>query len=458
MHRTPKLVSILAAVTMVTAGCTAGSSLAGPEAAPSIAATGSGATGSHEPVTLTLWETAAGEDLDRVKEGLKHFTDRYPWITLNVVGNMTDSSRILSAVHAGTVPDVWQYYTPQMPLQYCKTGALMDLQPLIKRDKIDMKQFNPYWVDYMAYDGRQCSLPSFADAYGLYYNKKLLADAGYTSPPKTMTELAAMAKKLTQFNADGSIKVAGFVPTQSFYDQWMPNFTVPFGAKWFADGKPALTSDPAWADLFNWQKDLTDWYGYDKLQRFIAGVNNLNYTPEHAGETGKVAMWLDGEWRLGMIAADKAAIDYGVAPPPVPDNRTDAYGSGFVASNTVSIPKGTKHLEEAWLLTKFLSTDDDWFNTEVQVERVIPATEKSLDWARKWAADKDPNFTPFLDIYAARGSAYMDKELGTCGCDILDTVQSTSDEWLSGKFKTAEQALQSAQKTVEDQMSLKSDG
>ena len=50
------------------------------------------------------------------------------------------------------------------------------------------------------------------DAYGLYYNKDMFAKAGIAGPPKTMTELMADAKKLTVRNADGSIKIAGFVP------------------------------------------------------------------------------------------------------------------------------------------------------------------------------------------------------------------------------------------------------
>jgi multiple sugar transport system substrate-binding protein len=33
-------------------------------------------------------------------------------------------------------------------------------------------------------------MPFLADAYGLYYNKKMFAAAGITDPPKTLTELA----------------------------------------------------------------------------------------------------------------------------------------------------------------------------------------------------------------------------------------------------------------------------
>ena len=46
-----------------------------------------------------------------------------------------------------------------------------------------------------------------------------------------------------------------------------------FGGKWTdADGKSTLGTDPAWAKLLTWQKDLIDWYGYDNLVSFQAGA------------------------------------------------------------------------------------------------------------------------------------------------------------------------------------------
>ena len=50
---------------------------------------------------------------------------------------------------------------------------------------------------YTQYEGKRCALPLLADDYGLYYNKKLFKAAGITRPPRTMSELAADAKKLT---------------------------------------------------------------------------------------------------------------------------------------------------------------------------------------------------------------------------------------------------------------------
>ena len=49
-------------------------------------------------------------------------------------------------------------------------------------------------------------------------NTKMLKAAGFTQPPKTLSELTAMAKKLTVRNADGSLKRVGLNPLFGHYE------------------------------------------------------------------------------------------------------------------------------------------------------------------------------------------------------------------------------------------------
>src|SRR3989442_12949625 len=87
---------------------------------------------------------------------------------------------------------------------------------------------------YTQYKGKRCALPLLADVYGFYYNKKMFKAAGLTSPPKTMSQLTAYAKKLTKKSSDGSIKVAGDNPFLGFYAGKGPDLSAnapPFGRK-----------------------------------------------------------------------------------------------------------------------------------------------------------------------------------------------------------------------------------
>ncbi|MGO7983476.1 extracellular solute-binding protein, partial [Rhizobium johnstonii] len=58
-----------------------------------------------------------------------------------------------------------------------------------------LTQFSDTVRSYTEFNGVRCSMPVLADVYGLYYNKPLLAAAGYTAPPKTLSDLEDMATK-----------------------------------------------------------------------------------------------------------------------------------------------------------------------------------------------------------------------------------------------------------------------
>ena len=127
--------------------------------------------------------------------------------------------------------------------------------------------------------------------------------AGYTEPPKTATELLDMAVKLTKYNSDGSIKVAGFVPLWGFYEMAPAHVAPLWGATW-ADSRrqEQLRSRPATGRrCCTFQKKFVDAIGYDKLRRFTSGAGDSEFAATNLFETGKLAMNLDGEYRTAFI-------------------------------------------------------------------------------------------------------------------------------------------------------------
>ena len=144
----------------------------------------------------------------------------------------------------------------------------------MKQDGIDAYIFPSTAQYYTQYNGIRCALPILADAYGFYYNKDLLAKAGATAPPKTITELTALAKKLTTRKADGSLDVVGFDPFFGFF-QNTPSITRRCSARSGRTRRQLDARDrPAWAKMLTWQKELIDFYGYDDLVKWQAGVGD----------------------------------------------------------------------------------------------------------------------------------------------------------------------------------------
>ena len=331
---------VLTVIALIAVACSSGSDSSGAQTI--------NPSESHAPVTLSMWSewTSAAETkvFNKIFDG---FQQKYPWITVDSRTGLTDN-KITAAINSGQPPDsVLSFGVDNVGL-WCSTGAWIDMTPYINGpDGVDMTStFPPSALTYTSYNGNQCALPFLTDVTGMYYNLDMFKAAGISDPPKTTDELMADAKKLTQFNSDGSIKVAGFVPWLGYNccGNTSLSFGHMFGATWLDDqGNPAFASDPRWAEMFDWQKKfIAEVYGggdfqagSDKLQRFIAGTAD-EFSSENDFEIGRVAITMDGEWRAGpnFIGLDAPDLNYDTAPLPTSPDNTAAYGSG-VAGGTV---------------------------------------------------------------------------------------------------------------------------
>jgi multiple sugar transport system substrate-binding protein len=299
--------------------------------------------------------------------------------------------------------------------------------------------------EYTVFEGTRCALPMLADTYGLYYNKTLLAKAGYKAPPKTISQLTAMAKKLTQRDSGGKLKVVGFNPFPSWYENVPAHLGPSWGAQWMNGDKSSLNT-PEWADQLRWQKSLADWYGYDNLVRFNAGAGD-EFSESNAFETGKVAMHLDGEWRVAFIKREHPELKYATAPFPVADDKQDLYGAGYVTGSIIGIPKTSKHKDQAWLLVKYLGTNAGALAKLSNGIQNVPTTFDSL---------KSPALAPllafktFLDVF---GNAHTTTTpITRIGAANQETFQSFVSKYVSGSKTDLEGGLANVDKQIDAQL------
>lgn len=435
---------VLAAIGLLAAACGSDSGSSSPQTVPS---------GSHAPVTISMWsEWTSKAETQVFNKVFDMFHEQYPWITVDSRTGLTDN-KITAAINAGDAPDTVLSFGVDNVGLWCSTGAWIDMNPYINGpDGIDMSAtFPASALAYTSYNGTQCSLPFLTDTVGMYYNLDMFEQAGISDPPKTTDELIEDAKKLTQFNADGSIKVAGFVPWLGYNCCGMTTlaFGHMFGAQWLDDqGNPAFATDPGWAAMFEWQKKfITEVYGggdfqtgVDKLQRFVAGTAD-EFSTANDFEIGRVAITIDGEWRAGpnFIQADVPDLNYDTAPVPTAPDKTDLYGSTWAGGTVIGIPRGSEHEAEAWLLIKFMATDTDTLVYMANNAYNVPTTTQSLD-------SPDLNFVPqfqtFLDGFNNPDSAY--RPTTPLGDGLATYIDNFGDEWQTGKSTDLQGGLQTA--------------
>jgi multiple sugar transport system substrate-binding protein len=433
MRRVAMAIVLIAALGLVLAGVASTSSNPDSRALP--------AKAKGSATQLTVWVGWSARELSEFKKVVAEYDRKNAGVTVKVVGSINDD-KIIASLRAGNAADVVSSFTSQNVGIYCKSGGWIDLAPYLKRDGIDMSQFPAATRYYTQYQGTRCALPLLADVYGFYYNKKLFREAGLTAPPKTFAQLTAYAKRLTKRNANGSLSQVGFDPFFGFYQNTAGAYQPLVGARYFdKDGKSSLGKDPAWKRLLIWQKGLIDYYGHSRLVRWQAGAGD-EFSAQHAFETGKLAMMMDGEWRVAFIAAEHPELEYGTAP--MPTTQPARYGAGYINGTIIGIPKNGKNREEAWKLVRYLTTNTHALAMFSNGIRNVPSTRAA---ARSKELKPDKNFAVFTKLFTHPKSETV--PITAAGAAHLDTFQSFLAKWQAGKVSDLDAGLDQVDKQID---------
>ncbi|MFB8026981.1 extracellular solute-binding protein [Streptomyces sp. NPDC056465] len=334
------------------------------------------------PKTLTYWASNQGPSIEADKKiltpelkkfeketGIKVKLEVVPWADL--------LNRILAATTSGQGPDVLNIgNTWSASLQ--ATGALLpwddkNFEAIGGRDR-----FIDSAVASAGKEGEPpAAVPLYSLSYALYYNKKMFADAGITTPPATWDQLVKDGKKLSKdgkwaLGAEGSnlsnnihqTFVLGQQHSADFFDE---------------QGKADFTSDGAVAAV----KQYIDFMAKDK----IIAPGNAEYAQNQSltdFAKGRTAMVLWQAAATTFAAQGMKPEDWGVAPVPVPSGAPGAgkQTNSMVAGINMAVFKNTKNIDGAKKFVKFMTSDAE--------QKILCKTYGSIPPVK--AAQSDPAF------------------------------------------------------------------
>lgn len=340
-------------------------------------------------VELTFWHGIESPDnVAILKDKIKEFEAKNPGITVkaqNYGAQDQVNGKIMTAVAGNKAPDL-MWWAPAFTGHMAKTGKLVKIQDLIKNDKSFNKGdvYEGLWEVSM-YKGEIWTVPFEANNLGLYYNKKLLKEAGINPESiKTWDDLLAAAKKLTKdTNKDGQIDQYGFqVPMgKNEWTVWTWQTLL-----WQAGGEflqapnynKVTFNSKAGVDATQFWVDLVNKYKVANFSEPDAGYKTDDFL------AGRVAMMINGPWNYGSLeeAREKNGFEYGVVFLP----KKERYATNIGGENLFVFKSNPEKEKAAWTFSKY-----------------IMSTDFQVDWAMKTgylpvckSANENPKYKDFL--------------------------------------------------------------
>ena len=246
-------------------------------------------------------------------------------------------------VASGNSPDVVTLFDPDVRA-YIEADLLEPLDSYLAAAGIAIDRLVP--TERLAQKGgKTYAIPMQINARALFYNEKLLKDAG-VAPPKNIDEMLAAIRKLRKPDAQqfGYATISKPGAANLVYIEIMP-IVVGFGGGFFKDGKPSASAPETVAAL-RFIKTLYD----DQL--IPRGMDTQTYRQLFA--QGKVGMYATGSFFAGVVASqDKETYaNLRAEPLPLPSGRTMSI-TAFLA-----VPKAAKNKDLAAKLLMRLLKDD----------------------------------------------------------------------------------------------------
>ncbi|MEU2427297.1 extracellular solute-binding protein [Streptomyces sp. NPDC007851] len=382
---------------------------------------GSGSTGTENAgrSTYTIWDPYPQFDkasdwaklLDRcgTKAGVQ--IKRTGFDTSDL-GNKT-----LLAAQQGNSPDVLIVDNPVV-----STLAEAGVLTTTADTKLDTSKVDPNLLAAGQSGGETYGTPVGANTLALYYNKKVLKQAGVdVTSVKDWTSLTAALAKVKKAGKKGITFSA--IGTEEGSFQFLPWF-------WGSGAKlTELDSAQAVSALSLWKDWLKQGYAPNSV------LNNTQTTSWQEFATGDYAFSENGTWQLAN--AKKAGLDYGVLPIPGVNGGTAAAPTGgeFV---TVPVQKDTARYATSQKLATCLTSTANLFETDTTLSYVAPT---SAVQDKQVAAN--PDLKPWVEaVKSAKGRT--SDNLGTKYPKISEQLWKAVQSALSGSTSPKD-ALTSAQ-------------
>ncbi|MFI9262615.1 extracellular solute-binding protein [Streptomyces sioyaensis] len=302
-----------------------------------------GSSGGELSGTVTFWDTSNDAEKATYRKLAEGFQKEHPKVHVQYVnvpfGEANAKFKNAAGGNSGA-PDVMRTEVA-WTADFANLGYLAPLDGTPALDKTD--DYLPQAVGSTKFKGKTYAAPQVIDTLGLFYNKKILKDAG-VGVPKTFAELTTAAKKIKAKTGATALYLRGDDP------YWFLPYLYGEGGNMVdARDKIVQIDDGAGVKAFKTIKDLVD------SKAAVTDATDGQENQLKALKDGTVAMAVDGPWDIEGARAGKAFKDknnLGVAPVPAGSKAQGSPQGGW----NLSVYAGSKNLQASYAFVKYMSS------------------------------------------------------------------------------------------------------
>ena len=414
---------------------------------PTSSSGSSAVPGAGEEISYWLWDTNQQPAYQQCADDFHAKTD----ITVDIsqYGWADYWQGITTGFASGTAPDTFADHLSYYP-EFVSQGQLMDISDRVKSDGTDLSIYQEGLADlWIGQDGGRYGLPKDFDTVAMFYNEKMITDAGFTD--EDLKDLAwntsdggTFEKLIASLTVDKSgvhgnepgfdkdhvavygLALSGNGLNASGQQTWAP---YALSNDWyFGDKTPWTTQwkfdDANFVSTMTWYKSLQD-KGYMPTVDIALSEQD----PLNGYLAGRYAIVTDGSWMNGSYLG-QSDVPTKVAPTPI--GSSGARASVFNGLSD-GIWSGTKHPDAAWQWVKYLASTDCQ-DVVGKAAVVFPAIKTSTDIAQQAFADKGWDVSGFT-VQVQDGTTAL-LPIADHWSDVNDIMTATIESYLKGDSGT----------------------
>jgi len=318
-----------------------------------------------DPVTLTYW--GIFDPVDVIDQIIEKYEAQNPNVRIvyerKEFSSVADyETELRNAFAEDRSPDMFTIANTWVPTMQSFIEPMPDASPVILDEYFDVVKKDVYLT------GNIYGLPYSVDSLALFYNKKLLQEAGITNPPRTWKEFDDAVRKLTKLDTKGNFiqlgaSLGGSNLRINRATDILAFFMLQQGTKITERYENAVVLSSPTTDLFGEEVENPGLAGLKDYLRYSSATDST-YTWNEGQDYSfdmfaqeRVAMIFTYGFRKETIRGNSPQLDFGITPAPQPGKSIKKTSLANYWVETVS--RDSLHKKTAWDFIRFATNTEN---------------------------------------------------------------------------------------------------